>query len=121
MRVREPRCCFVWCSIMTINNVATVMKLLREFGARTSLRDGNPYRAKAYARAADSLTNLVVSLGQIIAEGRLTEIPASAMRSRTSSRSCAAQARIPALKRCARIFPPATPSNFCPAVIPPRP
>jgi hypothetical protein len=25
------------------------------------------------------------------------------------------------LKRCARIFPPATPSNFCPAVIPPRP
>jgi DNA polymerase/3'-5' exonuclease PolX len=39
---------------------------------RTSLRGGNPYRAKAYARAADSLAALVVPLDQIIA---LTEIP----------------------------------------------
>jgi DNA polymerase (family X) len=59
---------------MTIDAV-TVVQLLREFAARTSLRGGNPYRAKAYARAADSLAALVVPLDQIIAEGRLTEIP----------------------------------------------
>jgi DNA polymerase (family 10) len=60
---------------MTTNDAATVIHLLREFAARTSLRGGNPYRAKAYARAADSLAALVVPLGQTIAEDRLTEIP----------------------------------------------
>lgn len=62
------------CSTMTMD-AATVVQLLREFAARTSLRGGNPYRVKAYARAADSLAALVVPLEQIIAEGRLTEIP----------------------------------------------
>jgi DNA polymerase (family X) len=57
------------------SDTATVIQLLREFAARTSLRGGNPYRAKAYARAAESLATLVVPLDQIIAEDRLTEIP----------------------------------------------
>jgi DNA polymerase (family 10) len=39
------------------------------------LRGGNPYRAKAYGRAADSLTALAVPLHVIVAEDRLTEIP----------------------------------------------
>jgi DNA polymerase (family 10) len=39
------------------------------------LRGGNPYRAKAYSRAADSLAALVVPLDVLIAEGRLEEIP----------------------------------------------
>jgi DNA polymerase (family 10) len=34
----------------------TVAKLLREYAQRTSLRGGNPYRSKAYSRAADSLS-----------------------------------------------------------------
>jgi DNA polymerase (family 10) len=63
------------CSVVTTNDAATVVRLLRELAARTSLRGGNPYRAKAYARAADSLATLVVPLDQIIAEDRLTEIP----------------------------------------------
>jgi hypothetical protein len=33
----------------------TVARLLREYAQRTALRGGNPYRAKAYSRAADSL------------------------------------------------------------------
>ena len=53
----------------------TIAQLLREFAGRASLRGGNPYRAKAYARAADSLAALVVPLGQVIAAGQLTEIP----------------------------------------------
>jgi DNA polymerase (family 10) len=52
-----------------------VIKLLREFGQRVALRGGNPYRAKAYARAAESLGTLTVPLAQVIAEGRLREIP----------------------------------------------
>ena len=38
----------------------TVARLLREMPQRTALRGCNPYRAKAYSRAADSLTALAV-------------------------------------------------------------
>src|SRR5215211_7817750 len=53
----------------------TVVSLLREYAQRTALRGGNPYRAKAYSRAADSLAALAIPLDVLIAEGRLTEIP----------------------------------------------
>ena len=60
---------------MGVLDAPTVAQLLREFAGRASLRGGNPYRAKAYARAADSIGALAVPLDQIIAEDRLTEIP----------------------------------------------
>jgi DNA polymerase (family X) len=53
----------------------TVVKLLREYAQRTALRGGNPYRAKAYSRAADSLTGLAVPLDRLIEAEQLTEIP----------------------------------------------
>jgi DNA polymerase (family 10) len=53
----------------------SIIKALREFGQRAALRGGNPYRAKAYARAADSLATISVPLDQLVAEDRLTEIP----------------------------------------------
>lgn len=53
----------------------TVAKLLREYAQRSALRGGNPYRAKAYSRAADSLAALAIPLHVLIEEGRLTEIP----------------------------------------------
>ena len=49
--------------------------MLREYAQRTALRGGNPYRAKAYSRAADSLAALARPLDVLIEEGRLTEIP----------------------------------------------
>ena len=52
-----------------------VINLLREFGQRVALRGGNPYRAKAYARAAESLGTLTVPLAEVIRNGRLREIP----------------------------------------------
>src|SRR4051794_16412239 len=56
-------------------DAAAVATLLREFAARSAFRAGNPYRAKAYARAADSLSALAVPLDRLIAEGRLRQIP----------------------------------------------
>src|SRR5215211_6815007 len=53
----------------------TVVALLREYAQRTALRGGNPYRAKAYSRAADSLAALAVPLNRLIEEDRLIEIP----------------------------------------------
>src|SRR3954451_9880771 len=52
-----------------------VASLLREYAQRTALRGGNPYRAKAYGRAADSLATLSVPLHVLLSEDRLTEIP----------------------------------------------
>jgi DNA polymerase (family 10) len=52
-----------------------VAKLLREYAQRSALRGDNPYRSKAYSRAADSLATLTVPLERLIAEERLTEIP----------------------------------------------
>jgi len=64
-------------------DVMTVASLLREYAQRSSLRGGNPYRVKAYFRAADSLTALSQPLGRIIEAGTLTEFRASAMPSPT--------------------------------------
>ncbi|MGY8706078.1 helix-hairpin-helix domain-containing protein [Bradyrhizobium sp. 18BD] len=52
-----------------------IARLLREYAQRSALRGGNPYRAKAYSRAADSLTALAVPIERLIEEDRLTEIP----------------------------------------------
>ena len=56
-------------------DATAVAKLLYEFGQRMSLRGGNPYRARAYMRAAESLTALTMPIADIIAQGRLREIP----------------------------------------------
>ena len=53
----------------------TVASLLREYAHRTSLRGDNPYRTKAYLRAADSLAALSQPLDRMIAESALTSIP----------------------------------------------
>jgi DNA polymerase (family X) len=56
-------------------NVAEIAGLLRELSQRTALRGGSPYRAKAFARAADNLLALSVPIDHLIAEDRLQEIP----------------------------------------------
>ena len=62
---------------MPVANVGAqqVARLLREYAQRTALRGGNPYRAKAYARAADSVAALAEPLERIVAEDRLTDVP----------------------------------------------
>jgi DNA polymerase (family X) len=56
-------------------DASEVAKLLVEYGRRTALAGGNPYRSKAYLRAAESLAALAEPLARIVAEGRLREIP----------------------------------------------
>ncbi len=52
-----------------------VAKLLLEYGRRSALAGGNPYRAKAYLRAAESLAAQTEPLERLIKEDRLREIP----------------------------------------------
>jgi DNA polymerase (family X) len=60
---------------MTSLDASSVAALLREFGQRSALRGGDPFRAKAYARAADNLLALSLPLDQVIAQDSLREIP----------------------------------------------
>ena len=60
---------------MVKTDAQTVARLLREYAHRSSFRGGNPYRTKAYLRAADSLAALSQPLERMIAAGTLTEIP----------------------------------------------
>ena len=43
---------------MVAADAAEIAGLLRELSQRTALRGGSPYRAKAYARAAENLLAL---------------------------------------------------------------
>jgi DNA polymerase (family 10) len=52
-----------------------VAALLQEYGERTALRGGNPYRARAYRRAAENLVTVTEPLPQIIEKGELRTIP----------------------------------------------
>jgi DNA polymerase (family X) len=54
---------------------ADISRLLRELGDRMALQGGNPYRSRAYSRAADNLALSTIPIDQLISEDRLTEIP----------------------------------------------
>jgi DNA polymerase (family 10) len=56
-------------------NASEVADLLEEIGRRAAFEAGNPYKAKAYVRAAESLRRLVRPLDQLIREGALQTIP----------------------------------------------
>src|SRR3954463_9295908 len=52
-----------------------VARLLLELSQRFLLAGENPYKARAYVRAAESLLTLTLPLADVIAQGRLREIP----------------------------------------------
>ena len=56
-------------------DAAAVATLLVEFGQRIELGGENPYRARAYHRAAESLRGLTTPLRDVIAKDRLRDIP----------------------------------------------
>jgi DNA polymerase (family X) len=62
-------------SSMPERNAAEVADLLEEIGRRAAFESGNPYKAKAYVRAAESLRRLVRPLGELVREGALQTIP----------------------------------------------
>jgi DNA polymerase (family 10) len=52
-----------------------VARLLTEYGQRLELGGENPYRARAYYKAAESLLALAAPLAEVIAKDRLRDIP----------------------------------------------
>lgn len=60
---------------MAALDAAAVAALLVEVGRRTALAGANYFRAKAYLRAADTLSTLAEPLDRVIAENRLRQLP----------------------------------------------
>ena len=58
-----------------MHDASAVAQLLFEIGQRLRLSGESPYKARAYARAADNLLTLTLPLSDVIAHGRLREIP----------------------------------------------
>ena len=87
---------------MTGLDVSSVAALLREFAQRSALQGDNPFRTKAYARAADNLLTLTVPLDQVIAEERLQNIPGVGEAIADIVKKLHATGSIRRLKRCAR-------------------
>ena len=56
-------------------DAAEVATLLVEFGRRMELAGENPYRARAYSKAAENLRALTEPLEELVTQGRLREIP----------------------------------------------
>ena len=61
---------------MSTGDAARVADLLDEIGRRVQLEIGNPYKALAYLRAAESLRHLARPLQEIIDQGGLKDLPA---------------------------------------------
>src|SRR2546430_9140692 len=60
---------------MAALDAAAVAALLVELGRRTALAGDNYFRAKAYLRAADTISALVEPLDRVITENRLRQLP----------------------------------------------
>jgi DNA polymerase (family 10) len=60
---------------MPITDASQVASLLNEFGRRAMLYGGNPYRAKAYLRAAERVALLTEPLQDLLVKQQLQEIP----------------------------------------------
>src|SRR5919108_6063654 len=56
-------------------DASAVAKLLIEFGHRTALRGGNPYRSRSCYRSSESLLALAAPLQDIVRQAPLREIP----------------------------------------------
>jgi DNA polymerase (family X) len=65
----------LYIQLMATLDASEVASLLRELGQRTMLAGGNPYRARAYLKAAENLAALAIPLDALISRGALRQIP----------------------------------------------
>ena len=86
-------------------DTSSVAALQREFGQRSSLRGGNPFRAKAHARAADNLLAPSLPLETVIAQDHLRDVPGIGDVIAGIIKNLSATGTHPALEKCAQKSP----------------
>lgn len=82
-----------------------VADLLQEYGERSALRGGNPYRARAYRRAAENLLTLTKPLAEVIDKGELNAVPGIGDKIADIVTKLARQGTHPSLERLRRETP----------------
>ena len=85
---------------------ARIAQVLDEMGTLLELRGENPFRCRAYHAAAQALTNLPDELSEMIAEGRLSEVPGIGDTMHAKIVQLATTGHLPAYDELRRSTPP---------------
>ncbi len=85
---------------------ARIAQILDEMGTLLELRGENPFRCRAYHAAAQALTNLPDELSEMIAEGRLSEVPGIGDTMHAKIVQLATTGQLPAYDELRRSTPP---------------
>ena len=89
-----------------------VARLLVEIGQRLTLGGENPYKARAYSRAAESLQSLTLPLDQVVARDQLRDLPGVGAALAGVIRDLCLEGTTPRLEELRKQRPPAC-SNCC--------
>jgi DNA polymerase (family 10) len=65
-----------------------IARMLREIGLLLEIQGGNPFKARTYERGARALEALTGDLEPLLAQDRLTEIPATGPALAATIRAC---------------------------------
>src|SRR5271168_5066110 len=85
---------------------ARIAQVLDEMGTLLELRGENPFRCRAYHAAAQALTNLPDDLSEMIADGRLAEVPGIGDTMHAKIVQLATTGHLPAYDELRRSTPP---------------
>ena len=85
---------------------ARIAQVLDEMGTLLELRGENPFRCRAYHAAAQALTNLPDDLSEMIADGRLAEVPGIGDTMHAKIVQLATTGQLPAYEDLRRSMPP---------------
>ncbi len=85
---------------------ARIAQVLDEMGTMLEINGENPFRCRAYHTAAQSLVNLPDELSQMIADGRLAEVPGIGETMHAKIVQLATTGQLPAYEELRRRTPP---------------
>jgi DNA polymerase (family 10) len=85
---------------------ARIAQIIDEMGTLLELRGENPFRCRAYHTAAQALANLPGDLGEMIADGRLKEVPGIGETMHAKIVQLATTGQLPAYEELKQSMPP---------------
>ncbi len=85
---------------------ARIAQIIDEMGTMLEIKGENPFRCRAYHTAAQSLMNLPADLSEMIADGRLTEVPGIGETMHAKIVQLATTGQLPAYEELRRGTPP---------------
>src|SRR3954465_14529575 len=85
---------------------ARIARILAEMGTLLEVRGENPFRCRAYHNAADALRGLPSDLSEMIAHGRLADVPGIGEQMLSEIGQLATTGQLPSYDELRRATPP---------------